>query len=76
MLRAEFSLPSIRNDEEPPERKAPIRVKFEIPYFTVSGIQVSCSIGNLLLCIWRHWVEFTLMYHVANLYAYIIQSEP
>ncbi|KAJ8438529.1 hypothetical protein Cgig2_024618 [Carnegiea gigantea] len=40
MLRAEFSLPSIRSDEEPPERKAPIRVKFEIPYFTVSGIQV------------------------------------
>ncbi|KAK6160211.1 hypothetical protein DH2020_003592 [Rehmannia glutinosa] len=40
MLRAEFSLPSITSEESGPERKAPIRVKFEIPYFTVSGIQV------------------------------------
>lgn len=41
MLRAEFRLPSITSEEAAPERKAPIRVKFEIPYFTVSGIQVS-----------------------------------
>ena len=40
MLRAEFSLPSITAEDAAPERKAPIRVKFEIPYFTVSGIQV------------------------------------
>lgn len=40
MLRAEFGLPSITDEEASPERKAPIRVKFEIPYFTVSGIQV------------------------------------
>ncbi|KAG5391805.1 hypothetical protein IGI04_021768 [Brassica rapa subsp. trilocularis] len=40
MLRAEFHLPSITAEEATPERKAPIRVKFEIPYFTVSGIQV------------------------------------
>lgn len=40
MLRAEFRLPSITAEESAPERKAPIRVKFEIPYFTVSGIQV------------------------------------
>lgn len=40
MLRAEFSLPSVTDEEAAPERKAPIRVKFEIPYFTVSGIQV------------------------------------
>ncbi|CAN1295545.1 AP-1 complex subunit mu-2 [Linum perenne] len=40
MLRAEFNLPSITAEEAVPERKAPIRVKFEIPYFTVSGIQV------------------------------------
>ncbi|RWW86035.1 hypothetical protein BHE74_00005249 [Ensete ventricosum] len=39
-LRAEFSLPSITAEEATPEKKAPIRVKFEIPYFTVSGIQV------------------------------------
>ncbi|OMO77491.1 Clathrin adaptor, mu subunit, partial [Corchorus capsularis] len=40
VLRAEFSLPSITAEEAAPERKAPVRVKFEIPYFTVSGIQV------------------------------------
>ncbi|KAK3223442.1 hypothetical protein Dsin_010467 [Dipteronia sinensis] len=40
MLRAEFTLPSVTAEEATPERKAPIRVKFEIPYFTVSGIQV------------------------------------
>lgn len=40
MLRAEFRLPSITAEEPAPEKKAPIRVKFEIPYFTVSGIQV------------------------------------
>ncbi|XP_023924267.1 AP-1 complex subunit mu-2 [Quercus suber] len=40
MLRAEFSFPSVTAEEAAPERKAPIRVKFEIPYFTVSGIQV------------------------------------
>ncbi|CAA3020530.1 AP-1 complex subunit mu-2 [Olea europaea subsp. europaea] len=40
MLRAEFRLPSITSEESAPERKAPIRMKFDIPYFTVSGIQV------------------------------------
>ncbi|OIT02222.1 PREDICTED: AP-1 complex subunit mu-2-like [Nicotiana attenuata] len=40
MLRAEFRLPSVTSEDAPPDRKAPIRVKFEIPYFTVSGIQV------------------------------------
>ncbi|CAM8927912.1 unnamed protein product [Rhodiola kirilowii] len=37
MMRAEFRLPSITDEDAAPERKAPIRVKFEIPY---SGIQV------------------------------------
>ncbi|CAN4100508.1 unnamed protein product [Withania somnifera] len=40
MMRAEFRLPSVISEDTPPDRKAPIRVKFEIPYFTVSGIQV------------------------------------
>jgi AP-1 complex subunit mu len=48
MCRAEFSLPSVTSEEATPEKKAPIRVKFEIPYFTVSGIQVP---HQLLLCI-------------------------
>jgi AP-1 complex subunit mu len=48
LMRAHFGLPSIsRSDVDPDGKKkgenswkAPIRVKFEIPYFTVSGIQV------------------------------------
>lgn len=38
LMRAHFGLPSVENDEK--EGKPPITVKFEIPYFTVSGIQV------------------------------------
>jgi AP-1 complex subunit mu len=52
LMRAHFGLPSVRNgtcflDEvsqlmsaEELDKRAPISVKFEIPYFTVSGIQV------------------------------------
>jgi AP-1 complex subunit mu len=41
LMRAHFGLPSVSNDEAPPEHwRAPIEVKFEIPYFTVSGLQV------------------------------------
>jgi len=39
LMRAHFGLPSISSDE-PVLGKAPIALKFEIPYFTVSGIQV------------------------------------
>jgi len=38
LMRAHFGLPSVQNDED--SQKPPINVKFEIPYFTVSGIQV------------------------------------
>lgn len=41
MLRAKFGLPSIAAEETTVEKRPPIRVKFEIPYFTVSGIQVN-----------------------------------
>ena len=41
LLRAKFSLPSVAAEEEPHGRLPPMRVNFEIPYFTVSGIQVS-----------------------------------
>lgn len=49
LMRAHFGLPSVRNgmclcltdrSEETLARRTPINVKFEIPYFTVSGIQV------------------------------------
>lgn len=39
LMRAHFGLPSI-TAEEGADWKAPIEVKFEIPYFTVSGLQV------------------------------------
>jgi AP-1 complex subunit mu len=47
LMRAHFGLPSISASDVDDEKKkaenswkAPIRVRFEIPYFTVSGIQV------------------------------------
>jgi len=40
LLRAKFTLPTVTAAEDVVERKPPIQVKFEIPYFTVSGIQV------------------------------------
>merc|ERR1712087_962033 len=46
LMRAHFGLPSIAAGDAgqlDENRKAPIRVKFEIPYFTVSGIQVPIS---------------------------------
>ena len=39
LMRAHFGLPSVESEEM--EGKPPINVKFEIPYFTTSGIQVS-----------------------------------
>lgn len=38
LMRAHFGLPSVESEEI--EGKPPISVKFEIPYFTTSGIQV------------------------------------
>ncbi|RDD46195.1 AP-1 complex subunit mu-1 [Trichoplax sp. H2] len=38
LMRAHFGLPSIEGEEA--DRRPPIRVEFEIPYFTTSGIQV------------------------------------
>ncbi|KAA1071114.1 AP-1 complex subunit mu-1 [Puccinia graminis f. sp. tritici] len=39
LMRAQFGLPSVRS-EDVIEKRPPITIKFEIPYFTVSGIQV------------------------------------
>ncbi|CAG0915757.1 unnamed protein product [Notodromas monacha] len=38
LMRAHFGLPSVESEEQ--EGRPPIAVKFEIPYFTTSGIQV------------------------------------
>lgn len=41
LMRAHFGLPSVSGDDGATEHwRAPIEVKFEIPYFTVSGLQV------------------------------------
>lgn len=37
-IRAQFGLPSVKTEEI--DKKRPISIKFEIPYFTTSGIQV------------------------------------
>lgn len=39
VMRAQLGLPSIQS-EDAVEENAPINIKFEVPYFTVSGIQV------------------------------------
>ena len=39
LMRAHFGLPSVEKEDQ--EGRPPIHIKFEIPYFTVSGIQVS-----------------------------------
>ena len=41
-MKAQFGLPSVEGESV--EGKPPIQVKFEIPYFTTSGIQVGISI--------------------------------
>merc|ERR1711959_459222 len=38
LMRAHFGLPSVTSEDS--DKKKPLSVKFEIPYFTVSGIQV------------------------------------
>ncbi|MFH4982088.1 hypothetical protein AB6A40_008797 [Gnathostoma spinigerum] len=38
LMRAHFNLPSVQSEDM--EGKPPMKVKFEIPYFTTSGIQV------------------------------------
>lgn len=40
MLRCHFGLPSVEAEEGDKNKMPPIKVKFEIPYFTVSGAQV------------------------------------
>ena len=40
LMRCRFALPSVAAEEVQTGRLPPIRVNFEIPYLTVSGIQV------------------------------------
>lgn len=54
LMRGHFNLPSVESEEI--EGKPPIQVRFEIPYFTTSGIQVFDSM--LLL---YHTICFTFL---------------
>ncbi|CAL5428800.1 unnamed protein product [Camellia sinensis] len=60
MLRVEYTLPSITSEDAASERKAPIRVMFEIPYFVVSGIQTKVEwikpnhVGGFILDVVEH----------------------
>lgn len=62
-MRAHFCLPSIVSDEM--ERKPPISVKFEIPYFTTSGLQVgfyiSTKIGPKPALILAYFLFFNIL---------------
>ena len=40
LLRVNFNLPSVEAEDEAHGKLPPIKVRFEIPYFTVSGLQV------------------------------------
>lgn len=40
LMRAEFGLPSLSAESGTAKQQPPMTVQFEIPYFTVSGIQV------------------------------------
>lgn len=67
-MRAHFGLPSVESEEL--DEKRPITVNFEIPYFTVSGIQVGhlinihhtggCFVPFLVSqCLTTHSLKFT-----------------
>lgn len=60
LLRCKFGLPSVEAEEEAKGRMPPIRVKFEIPYFTVSGIQVSPSPEHAHVRTCLHHASFCL----------------
>ena len=49
VLRAHFGLPTVEAEEG--EGRPPIKVQFEIPYFTTSGIQVHATSPLLSLSI-------------------------
>ena len=40
LMRAQFGFPSVSSEDREKYSRVPIQVKYEIPYFTVSGIQV------------------------------------
>ncbi len=65
LLRCKFGLPSVEAEEEAKGRMPPIRVKFEIPYFTVSGIQVTFAAAHLSALQLKHVqvADFKAVWH-------------
>ena len=57
LMKAQFFLPSVSGDLT--EGKPPINIKFEIPYFTTSGIQVNVdfiqnlSLSSFAICLYN-----------------------
>lgn len=70
-MRAHFGLPSVECEDS--EGKPPIQVRFEIPYFTTSGIQVRnrpLGTAQTLSCVKGY------EYLVGHFYSFIIFSLP
>lgn len=65
-MRAHFGLPSVESEEM--ESKRPITVNFEIPYFTVSGIQV----GRYIHIIFFFWGGLSTLVWDNTSYLYCI----
>ncbi len=55
LMRAHFGLPSVEREHS--EGRPPIRVKFEIPYFTTSGIQVPSNCQLRCGCTQYHMAQ-------------------
>ena len=72
LLRAHFNLPSVIAED--PDGKPPIYVRFEIPYYTVSGLQVSlrfCSMING----WGSVIIFVIFFVMVELEIPILLTE-
>lgn len=69
VMRCRFALPSVAAEEESTGRMPPIRVNFELPYFTVSGIQVCHRPASIWLLVLA--IIFTPTPHVPGCTAYV-----
>ena len=63
-MRAHFGLPSVQAENV--EGKPPIHVKFEIPYFTTSGIQVRFLHYEMLIAEGEGVTELITHTHILN----------
>lgn len=69
IMRAHFGFPSVAGEDRQKFSKRPISVRFEIPYFTVSGIQVTQSslfLGAILENYREEWLPSPSMGKIHN----------